>query len=209
MAMNLLDKITDKLIVNGAIRAEERELYEYGLQQGLLIIANMLTTIAIGFLFKMVWQSILFMIVYIPLRSFAGGYHAKTQSRCYFFSILLTTSVLLAIKLIPRTNFNIIGLALIAGIIIYVLAPVEDANKPLDETETAVYKKRARVILAVELCTMLLMMGLGLSGVSLCISISMFALSIMLVIGKVKTVKSPLLIKLSLGFLSELHTKLG
>jgi len=186
MAMNLLDRITERLIVNGAIRAEERELYEYGLQQGLLIIVNMLTTIAIGFLFKMVWQSILFMIVYIPLRSFAGGYHAKTQSRCYFFSILLTASVLLAIKLIPGTNFNIIGLALAAGIIIYALAPVEDANKPLDETEAAVYKKWTRVILAVELCTMLLMVVLGVNGVSLCISASMSALSIMLVIGKVK-----------------------
>lgn len=184
--MNLLNKITDRLIVNEAIRAEERELYEYGLQQGLLIIVNMLTTIVIGFLFKMVWQSILFMVVYIPLRSFAGGYHAKTQSRCYFFSILLTASVLLAIKLIPGTNFNVIGLALTAGIIIYVLAPVEDANKPLDETETAVYKKWTRVILAVELCTMLLMVVLRVSGVSLCISISMFALSVMLVIGKVK-----------------------
>ena len=55
MAMNLLDRITERLIVNGAIRAEERELYEYGLQQGLLIIVNMLTTIVISFLFKMVW----------------------------------------------------------------------------------------------------------------------------------------------------------
>jgi len=184
--MDLLNRITDRLIVNGAIRAEERELYEYGLQQGLLILINMFTTVTIGFLLKMVWQSILFMIIYIPLRSFAGGYHAKTQSRCYFFSILLTASVLLAIKLIPGTNFNIIGLALAAGIIIYALAPVEDANKPLDETEAAVYKKWTRVILAVELCTMLLMVVLGVNGVSLCISASMSALSIMLVIGKVK-----------------------
>lgn len=186
MTMNLLNKITDNLIADGTIRAEERELYEYGLQQGLLILVNMFTTVAIGFLFEMVWQSILFMIVYIPLRSFAGGYHAKTQSTCYFFSILLTTSVLLAIKLISETNFNIIGLALAAGMTIYVLAPIEDANKPLDQKEAVAYKKWTRVILAVELCTMLLMMGLGLSGVLLCISISMFALGIMLVIEKVK-----------------------
>lgn len=94
--------------------------------------------------------------------------------------------MLLAIKLIQRTNLNVIGLALTAGMTIYALAPVEDTNKPLDQREAAVYKKWTRVILAAELCTMLLMMVLGLSGVSLCISISMFALGIMLVIRKVK-----------------------
>ncbi|SHI75109.1 accessory gene regulator B family protein [Lutispora thermophila] len=188
--MDLINKIADGLIANGAIKVEDRDLYEYGLKQGLLIIVNILTTIAIGLLFNMVWQSLLFMIAYIPLRSFAGGYHARTQSKCYFFSILLTMSVLLAIKLIPCTRFNIVCIAMIAAIIIYALAPVEDANKPLDKMEEEVYKKRARKILAVELCAMLLAMGLRVSWVSFCISVSILALSILIIIGKVKNFRS-------------------
>jgi accessory gene regulator B len=188
--MDLINKIADGLIANGAIRAEERELYEYGLQQGILIVINIITIIIIGFLLKMGWQSVLFMIVYMPLRSYAGGYHARTQSRCYFFSILLTISVLLAIQLIPSTRFNILCIAMIAAIIIYVLAPVEDANKPLDKKEVEIYKKRTRIILVLELCATILMMGLRVNGGSLCISVSMFALSILLVIGKVKNIIS-------------------
>jgi len=183
-------KVIGELIVSGTINAEERDLYEYGLQQGLLIVLNILTIIIIGFLLKMIWQSIIFMIVYMPLRSYAGGYHARTQSRCYFFSILLTISVLLAIQLIPSTRFNILCIAMIAAIIIYVLAPVEDANKPLDKKELEIYKKRTRIILVLELCATILMMGLRVNGGSLCISVSMFALSILLVIGKVKNIIS-------------------
>ncbi|SNT12736.1 accessory gene regulator B [Anaerovirgula multivorans] len=184
--MNLLDKYTDKLIANKTIRAEERELYIYGLQQGLLIITNILTIVVIGVLHKTVWQCILFMITYFPLRSFAGGYHAKTQTRCYFLSIVLIISVLSSIKYIPQTDYNVIGLALFAGITINALAPVEDKNKPLNQREIVIYKKWTSIILSVELSTLVLMMGLGLSEVSICISISMFALSVMLIIGKIK-----------------------
>lgn len=184
--MSLLDKYTDKLIVTETIRPDERELYIYGLRQGLLIIANILTIIAIGFLYKMVWQCTLFMVVYFPLRSFAGGYHAKTPLRCYSFSIVLIISVLSSIKYIPRIDYDAIGLALFAGITIYALAPVEDINKPLNQREISVYKKWTRVIFSVELCAMLLVMTLGLSEISLCISVSMFASSIMLILGKIK-----------------------
>ena len=35
-----------------------------------------------------VFESIAFLVFYIPLRSYAGGYHASTPWRCYFISIV-------------------------------------------------------------------------------------------------------------------------
>lgn len=186
MSAFLLDKAVGKLIEFGTIKENDKELYAYGLQQGFFIIGNVLTTIVIGFIFEMVWQSILFMVTYLPLRSFAGGYHAKTQLQCYLFSMMLTSAVLLAIRFIPWTNIMCLGLGLFAGAIIFILGPVEDSNKPLDSIEVATYKKRARVILVSELSVMLLMLGLELNQIPPCISTSLFALSGMLVLGKVK-----------------------
>jgi len=182
----LFGRVIEQLVECGIIKAEEKELYSYGLQQGLIIIANVLTTIVMGVVFGMGWESIVFMAAYLPLRSFAGGYHAKTQLRCYLFSIVLTSAVLLAIKFIVWAKFINLGLALFAGVIIFILAPVEDSNKPLDHAEVAVYKKRTRIILITELFVMLLMMGLGLSQIPHCISISLTALSGMLLLGKFK-----------------------
>ena len=89
MKIDLSGKIAESLTNSGVITTEDRELYEYGLHHGLLMIINLLTTVVIGLLFKMVWQSFVFMIAYIPLRTYAGGYHAKTQFRCYLLSIVI------------------------------------------------------------------------------------------------------------------------
>lgn len=185
----MLDKILNQLIECQTIREEDKDLYAYGLQQGIHIIANILTTIIIGYLFGMVWQTILFMISYLPLRSFAGGFHARTQLRCYLYSIILTVTVLMIIKFIPWTYFIYMGLALVAGIIIFMLAPIEDCNKRLDRTEKAVYKKLTLIILVTELCVMQLSIGIGLSQISICISVSLFALSGMLVLGELRNKK--------------------
>jgi accessory gene regulator B len=187
MMIQLIDKVAEQFIDNDIINGEDKELYTYGLQQGLIMIANILTTLFIGFLFGMLWQSIVFMIAYFPLRSFAGGYHAKTQLRCYILSIILTSIVLLVIKFIPWTNFMIWSLALIAGIIILILAPVEDSNKSLDEMEVRVYKKWTVIILLIELVFIVLIATIvNLYEVGICIAISLLVLSVILIIGKFK-----------------------
>ncbi len=179
------EKVVNQLINAGVINKEDKELYTYGLEQGLLIVINILTTMLIGIVLGMVWQSILFMIAYLPLRSFAGGYHAKTQSQCYFLSIVLTSAVLLAIRFISWTNLICLSVALAAGIIIFVLAPVAARNKPLDRIEVSVYKKRTRIILMAEICILLSMFGLGFNQILPCISVSLLALSVMLILGSI------------------------
>ncbi|MGF7050755.1 accessory gene regulator B [Paenibacillus sp. DS2015] len=186
MVAHLLDKTIAKLIELGSIKEDEKDLYAYGLQQGLIIILNILTTVAIGLFSGMFWQSILFMAAYLPLRSFAGGYHANTQLLCYLYSIILTSTVLMAIKLIPWTNPMCLGLALFAGVIIFILGPVEDSNKPLDQIEIATYRKRTRAILLVELVIILFILEIGQNNILPGMSVSLFALSVMLVLGKVK-----------------------
>ena len=181
----IIERYTKKLIANGIIKSEDKELYAYGFHQGLIIIANILTTILVGFIFGMIWQSIVFMMAYIPLRSFAGGFHAKTQLRCYVYSVILTATVLLAVRFILWTNFTTIGLALALGVIIFTLAPVEDKNKPLDKKEFTVYRKRTRMILSLEIVVIAFLVAVGLKAISAVIVISIFTLAVMLIAGKV------------------------
>lgn len=183
LGSSLSDKIIDKLIQMGSIKEGEKELYAYGLEQGLFILLNLVTTVIIGIIAGMLWQSILFMLVYLPLRSFAGGYHARTQQLCYLLSAILISVVLLMIRFVPWTDFISISLMLLSGIIIFIFAPVEDMNKPLDEIEIVRYKKITRMILVSEILIALFMLILGLNNILPSIAVSLFALSIMLILG--------------------------
>ena len=85
----------ERLIRNGIIKESERELYYFGVNGLCLFLVNIATSVIIGILFGMLWQSLLFSAAYIPLRSYAGGYHAKTPGMCYILSTILIACVLM------------------------------------------------------------------------------------------------------------------
>ncbi len=186
MHNKIIQRITDELVINNTIDSVDRELYTYGLQQGLFMLLNILTIVIVGQIFGLLWQSLIFMISYIPLRVYAGGYHARTPVGCYIGSVILIVAVLLGIKFIPWTNFICITVALISGTIIYVLSPVEDSNKPLDAFEVKEYGKKAKVTFIIELCMLILLTVLSMNNVAGCIAATLLAINFMLLLGKIK-----------------------
>ena len=80
-------KITQRLCEKGIISESDFDLYEYGFNMGITVLLNLISTIVIGVIASNVFESIAFFVFYIPLRSYAGGYHASTPRRCYFISI--------------------------------------------------------------------------------------------------------------------------
>lgn len=101
----------------------------------------MSSALIIGWIFGVVLEIAAFMAAYIPLRSFTGGYHAKTPLRCYFFSVVMLIIVSIGIKYYSAPDLAYV-IAFLAGLfIVVILSPIEDKNKPLDETENKIYKK--------------------------------------------------------------------
>jgi accessory gene regulator B len=184
MRRALTERITDILVNNEIIIAENRNLYAYGLQQGLLMIFNIATILGIGIMLNMVWESIIFLLTFVPLRSNAGGYHAKTQLRCYLYSVAMITATLVGIKIVPWTGVICLSLTVVAGTIIFFLAPVEAVNKPLGQVEKAVYKKRTRVSLVLFVFLVLLFCYIGQLVISICIMLGLVVVSIMVVLGR-------------------------
>jgi accessory gene regulator B len=178
--------IADILEQQNKFAPEDKEVYRYGIQQGLNLTLNILTTIIIGVLCGMVYPSLLFLACYMPLRSFCGGYHAKTHLRCYIYSVIMITSILLVAK---YTAFNIVlyeVLVLISLIIILLLAPVEDENKKLDSVEKRVFRKRAYIIASLEVLLYHLFLFMHLTNCCKIISTALFSLSILMIIGSIK-----------------------
>uniref|UniRef100_UPI00248B60B9 accessory gene regulator B family protein n=1 Tax=Anaerocolumna aminovalerica TaxID=1527 RepID=UPI00248B60B9 len=84
--MDIFDKV---ISVNDNIKEEDKELYKYGLRQGLFIIINLLTTILLGYIFKNVWQAVIFMIAYSP----NGDYAILKITACHTFLKIYTNKI--------------------------------------------------------------------------------------------------------------------
>jgi len=160
------NRLTESLIGSGVVDRADFELYRFGFEIGFAIIANILTTVAISFLFRMPLESLLFLVAFIPLRSYAGGFHASNHFRCYWLSIIAVIAVLFSVRFIATID-SVLIFVVIGGIcaaIMFALVPAQDANRPLEEIEIRVYGRRARIVLCVEYIAMIVLSVLGLAS---------------------------------------------
>lgn len=186
MKTSVPGKITASLVQAGVVPSEDKDLYEYGIRQGIILVINLATVVLIGLLMGMVWQSIIFLLAYNPIRSYAGGYHAGTQLTCYLLSIPMILAVLLGIKLIPWNGYLFSIVIIFAGITVFLLAPVEDANKPLDQLEKKVYGKKARISLAILIVSAIALWSAGADQIALSIVMALGVITVMLILGAIK-----------------------
>lgn len=186
MFRTVSERLTDSLVEAKVIASEERELYRYGFQQGLTMLLNLLTAVIIGMICGMLWQSVVFYVAYIPLRSYAGGYHAKTPTGCYIFSVVLMFAILSAMRLAPPSSLMCGIMLLCASACILLGAPVEDSNKPLDAAEQKVYGRRARVVTVFELALAVLSLLLQWRSLAVCLTATLVVASALLLLGALK-----------------------
>lgn len=186
MINHLSRKITDRLEENGTILKSNRELYEYGLRQMMLSFVNIGTTFLIGIAMSMILEAVIFTCTYIPLRIFAGGYHAKTPQRCWAISAIMLIFNLLVIRWFTYWVDWSLVLSLFAFIGIIILSPVDNCIKPLDEIETKRYGLTSRIILFFELLVLIISFIFDFHNISFCIEMVWISLCIMLIIGMIK-----------------------
>ena len=87
MFAKLSDTIARSFVAHGTISEDRFAVCRYGIGQTFSILLNLVTTLCIGIAFGMIGESLLFLAAYIPLRSYAGGFHAATPMRCYWYSV--------------------------------------------------------------------------------------------------------------------------
>lgn len=178
--------IADILEQQNKFTSEDKEVYRYGIQQGLNLALNILTTIIIGVLCGMAYPSILFLVCYMPLRSFCGGYHAKTHLRCYIYSVIMITGILLVTKYFTF-DYLVYEFFILASLVtILLLAPVEDKNKVLDSDEKRVFRKKAWIIAFLEVLIYHIFLILQFSYCYKILSTALLSLSILMIIGSIK-----------------------
>ncbi|MCL2578182.1 MAG: accessory gene regulator B family protein [Defluviitaleaceae bacterium] len=159
-------KITDFMERHGAFEADDKEIYFFGTQQGLIYVLNLATLIFVGIISGAFWQMLFFALAFIPLRSFAGGYHTSTQLKCYMSSTAMAVIVALATRLVVMNSLLISVMLLMFTAVIMFMSPVGNRNKPLDDLEVKVYRKKARIICVVEFLMAVMFLFIGVSSIT-------------------------------------------
>lgn len=149
MINNLALKVTEKMLKNGSISDEERELYIYGL---FMIISQAMffaLSCVFGLLFGCFAESIIFYVSFAAIRKFAGGYHASTEARCEISSSLSLLACTAVIKFSKMFDFKTVLLcgAVLCTVLIFTFCPLDTPEKPLDEKEFKYFRKISRIIL--------------------------------------------------------------
>lgn len=110
--MNALSTvIINKLLKDNLITKQNQDLYLYGLNGFILLFVNLLTSLLLGYFTNHLLEIIMFLILFIPLRSNAGGFHTKKKLTCYCFSnLMLLAIVYIPNLIISKTAYGIIAI---------------------------------------------------------------------------------------------------
>lgn len=189
MFHNLAVDIAFLLIKNKIVGIQHRDVYVYGLEVILLngsllivfLIASMLSRTMINFL--------AYLVFFLPIRVFSGGYHAEKSESCFVLSTIMYGLSIAITAFFPLLyqNWKWIVAGIISVIIILIFSPMVNENNPLIKAQ----QKRNRIIvcilLSVDLVVFILSCNLNWRIASNeLVFISMNAL--LLIIGRLKQI---------------------
>lgn len=162
MLEELVNKIIKKQIEKKTIGQEEVGIYRYGYFLLLEVFLNIIIAFIIGILFKDLKTIIVFLAVYIPIRTYSGGWHANKLWKCTVISNLMIAGIELLVKYCTKAlNNNVIYVSsfvvlFICIAYICVVSPVDTKAKPLNAREKKVYKNKLLKIIVFQICILLI-----------------------------------------------------
>ncbi len=180
--------ITAKLCKLEVIQNNDFDLYEYGF---FVLITNflfLLVSISCGIIFRILFESIVFYILFSVLRMYAGGVHASSERTCMVcttFSIIICN---LIIKIFTYYHLILVpSLILCAStLLIAFLCPLDSESKPLTDEDKKHFKKVSLLILIAIVVLSFVTITFDKMTVFYSCNLSLLLESILLVIGKIK-----------------------
>lgn len=180
------ERVIKYAIKNNALDKNRADEYIYGLEITLSVLTSYLSVIIVGFLINMLWQSALFLFLFVSLRRFIGGFHFSSQIMCYLFMCVMCLIVLLVIKYSGNDTMLYSIIMTISTLALLIISPVPAIDKPLDEKETKVYGKISRtmiIVIAIIYAILCLFKQIYIAKI---ISVTMLVVAILAILGKIK-----------------------
>lgn len=158
MLHNISKKLAKKLA--DYLEDEKEDIYIYGLELIISTVVGLVSILLISNMLSELKSGLLFIIMFVPLRLFTGGYHAATYGKCFVISNCSYLMVLF-LKYIMWDNIPLgiwFVLLFISGCYIVSNAPIINPAQPINEQKQVRSKRIAVRILIVDIATILFLM---------------------------------------------------
>lgn len=191
MIKKLAKQITKFICKGSEIPADMEEVYQYGIELTLSTILNVFWIVMASVALSDIFSGLIFLAVFMIIRPFTGGYHAKTYFWCNIAFILTFLAVWCArqgVVAIPDIElaYRILEALMLLGLIpIIAYSPIGNKNKILDESK----RRRCRII-GIILYIIVALSALVIQFVNIkygaMITLTLSAVSIMMIIETLK-----------------------
>lgn len=149
---NISDNIADTLLQSGILQDDNVDACRYGLDIFVSSVLEIISILVISVFVGNFVETLLFFLAFVPLRIYAGGYHADTKLKCYFVSIGVYAAFTAAIYALPQSLYTTVNIlmSMFSVVIVFAAAPVVHRNKTVNEVERMYYRKFSILICMVE-----------------------------------------------------------
>lgn len=160
MLENIALRFTTYMIAQGVVPQEDEEIYVYGWTMLLFSVGSFTAILAVGAFLGQLLGTVLFLIFFTFLRSYAGGYHADSFGRCFLLTMTFYSCSFLFHFYLPESYWDwaVLILLLISVFITYVWAPIDHPNKPFRNQQRQTNKKLSQITV---LSQTIIIMGLS------------------------------------------------
>lgn len=152
MIHKFAEKIVDLQVKNELLQYKDKSTYVLGYQLLIGKILSIMLMLIVAAVTGTIVEMLIFMLMFIPLRQYAGGFHFQCAEICILFSTALYTVMTIGFK----NQFYGISIwiseviEIIVSVVIWKIAPIDSRNKRLDDLEKQIYRGRSRIILCID-----------------------------------------------------------
>lgn len=149
---NVIGKIVNQLEQMQMIQSKDTEICKYGLGIFISSMVEIISILLISVFVGNFFETLLLFVIFVPLRIYAGGYHANTKLRCYFVSLGMYIIFTVILRSLPISLYVITNVvcSLFSCLAVYLMAPVIHHNKTVNMVERKYYRKTSIKICTVE-----------------------------------------------------------
>ena len=151
--------VANALWTQGIIQEEDIDTCRYGLDVFISSTLEIASILLIAAFIGNLGEAVLLFAAFIPLRVYAGGYHADTKLKCYLISLGVYGTFTAVMKILPQGLYSALNLsvAIFSLIMVLIAAPVVHKNKAVNDIERKYYHKFSISICSIETTIILLL----------------------------------------------------
>lgn len=163
----------------------EPEVVIYGAELLISSIFEIIIILFMGIVMREWWETICFLLAFCPLRMMAGGYHAPNYTLC---TIEFSLFYIILCAYFPNFEKTLgVLLELLSSLIIWMLAPVEDANKPIKGVRRKRLRVKSRCVVIIEFFIYLIVIfGINREDFGKFVCASTMTIALLIILGTIK-----------------------